>query len=90
MLDGRVPWLKLKVIVLWDVKPFSMIDTSVLEECAVSIFRLNWKEPYSHLSGVYEKSFFMFMPTLTPKIKAACFSETLMPIQLTTSHPKLP
>jgi hypothetical protein len=81
VLDGRVPLLNIKVIVLWDVKPFSMIDT---------IFRLKWKVPSSHPSGVYERSFSMFMLTLTPKLKAACFSETLMPFHLTTSHPELP
>jgi hypothetical protein len=51
---------------------------------------LKWKEPSSCPSGVSEKSFSMFMPTLTPKMKTACFSETLMPVHLTTSHPKLP
>jgi hypothetical protein len=43
MWDGRVPLLNIKVIVLWDVKPFSIMDTSVLAECALSIFRLKWK-----------------------------------------------
>jgi hypothetical protein len=90
MLDGRMPSLNIKVIVLWVVKPLTMIDTSVLEEFAVSIFRLKWKEPSSHPSGVYERPFSIFMFTLTPKKKAACFSETLMPVHLATSHPKLP
>jgi hypothetical protein len=51
---GKVPLPNVKFIIIWEVKPFGMVDAIILEECAASIFRCKWMELSSCRSGVQE------------------------------------